>query len=134
MGATGRLTGVVGGAALLLMITAVLCAAGSAQPTDRTATVIELNGAIGPAMSHYVDQALQDAEQHSAVAILQIDTPGGLCGRGLAVIDRDAGHHQDDSRLADPDCGLRCAERRAGRQRRHLYPVRLPSGGNGTRD
>ena len=46
---------------------------------DRFATLIELNGPIGPAMSRYVEQSLADARnQHSAVVILQMDTPGGL--------------------------------------------------------
>lgn len=48
-------------------------------PTDRFATLIELNGPIGPAMSRYVEQSLADARnQHSAVVILEMDTPGGL--------------------------------------------------------
>jgi membrane-bound serine protease (ClpP class) len=43
------------------------------------ATLIELNGAIGPAMSRYIQRSLLDASnQHSAVIILQMDTPGGL--------------------------------------------------------
>jgi membrane-bound serine protease (ClpP class) len=49
------------------------------DPAHPVATVIELNGAIGPAMSDYVDHALLDASaSHSAVIVLQIDTPGGL--------------------------------------------------------
>jgi membrane-bound serine protease (ClpP class) len=48
-------------------------------PADRFATLIELNGPIGPAMSRYVEQSLADARnQHSAVVILEMDTPGGL--------------------------------------------------------
>ncbi len=48
-------------------------------PASRFATLIELNGPIGPAMSRYVEHALADAEEeHSAVVILQMDTPGGL--------------------------------------------------------
>jgi membrane-bound serine protease (ClpP class) len=52
--------------------------AGAAAP-DRTATLVELNGPIGPAMSRYFERSLADAgNQHSAVVILQMDTPGGL--------------------------------------------------------
>jgi membrane-bound serine protease (ClpP class) len=52
---------------------------GAAAPANRFATLIELNGPIGPAMSRYVVQSLDDAaSQHSAVVILQMDTPGGL--------------------------------------------------------
>jgi membrane-bound serine protease (ClpP class) len=48
-------------------------------PAHRFATLIELNGPIGPAMSRYVEHALADAdEEHSAVVVLQMDTPGGL--------------------------------------------------------
>jgi membrane-bound serine protease (ClpP class) len=48
-------------------------------PAGRFATLIEVNGPIGPAMSRYVEQSLADADSaHSAVAILQMDTPGGL--------------------------------------------------------
>jgi membrane-bound serine protease (ClpP class) len=48
-------------------------------PTDRFATLIEIDGPIGPALSQYVDHALADAgDQHSSVVILQMDTPGGL--------------------------------------------------------
>jgi membrane-bound serine protease (ClpP class) len=48
-------------------------------PVARFATLIELNGPIGPAISRYVEHSLLDAgNQHSAVVILQMDTPGGL--------------------------------------------------------
>lgn len=53
--------------------------AGVAARGDRSATVIELNGAIGPAMSRYIERAIADAgDQGSVVVVLQIDTPGGL--------------------------------------------------------
>jgi membrane-bound serine protease (ClpP class) len=45
----------------------------------RFATLIELKGPIGPAMSRYVEQSLADAaDQSSTVVILEMDTPGGL--------------------------------------------------------
>jgi membrane-bound serine protease (ClpP class) len=51
----------------------------SAATADRFATLIQLNGPIGPAMSRYVEQSIADADnQHSAVVILEMDTPGGL--------------------------------------------------------
>jgi membrane-bound serine protease (ClpP class) len=51
----------------------------AAAPVDRFATLIELNGPIGPAISRYVEHSLQDADSHhSTVVILQMDTPGGL--------------------------------------------------------
>jgi membrane-bound serine protease (ClpP class) len=51
----------------------------AAASVDRFATLVEVNGPIGPAISRYVEQSLLDADnQHSAVVILQMDTPGGL--------------------------------------------------------
>lgn len=67
--------------ALLLGIPAwVHAEAPAAKPASAgTATLVELDGAIGPAMSRYIDAALLEAAQrHSAVIILQMDTPGGL--------------------------------------------------------
>ncbi len=51
----------------------------TAASAKRFATLIELNGPIGPAMSRYVERSLAEAvSQGSAVVILQMDTPGGL--------------------------------------------------------
>jgi membrane-bound serine protease (ClpP class) len=51
----------------------------AAASVGRFATLIELNGPIGPAISRYVEHSLLDAaNRHSAVVILQMDTPGGL--------------------------------------------------------
>jgi membrane-bound serine protease (ClpP class) len=48
-------------------------------PAGGSATLVELKGPIGPAMSRYIEQSIADAsDQHSAVIILQMDTPGGL--------------------------------------------------------
>ena len=74
----GKLTRIAPGLALMALALIPLCA-GSAQESPGHATVIELQGAIGPAMSRYVEGALRTgSERHSAVEILQIDTPGGL--------------------------------------------------------
>jgi membrane-bound serine protease (ClpP class) len=63
----------------LLLVSSGSSAGTDAASADRFATLIELNGPIGPAMSRYVEQSLADAgDQHSAVVILQMDTPGGL--------------------------------------------------------
>jgi len=44
-----------------------------------TATVLEINGPIGPATSRYVTKALDAARANgSHIVVLQIDTPGGL--------------------------------------------------------
>jgi membrane-bound serine protease (ClpP class) len=53
--------------------------AGAARAAAATATVLEINGAIGPATSRYVTKALDAARTNgSRIVVLQIDTPGGL--------------------------------------------------------
>ena len=53
--------------------------ADTGAPAERYATLIELNGPIGPAMSRFVEHSLADAgSQDAAVVILEMDTPGGL--------------------------------------------------------
>jgi membrane-bound serine protease (ClpP class) len=71
--------------ALWLVIGLLLLSSASSRSTDAVAsadqfaTLIELKGPIGPAMSRYVEHSIADADnQHSAVVILQMDTPGGL--------------------------------------------------------
>jgi membrane-bound serine protease (ClpP class) len=64
---------------LLLLSSASSRSSDTAESADRFATLIELKGPIGPAMSRYVEHSIADADnQHSAVVILQMDTPGGL--------------------------------------------------------
>jgi membrane-bound serine protease (ClpP class) len=49
------------------------------NPVKAAATLVELKGPIGPAMSRYVEHSLVDAsDRRSVVVILEIDTPGGL--------------------------------------------------------
>ncbi|MGH2982136.1 MAG: NfeD family protein, partial [Solirubrobacterales bacterium] len=57
----------------------LLAAPGRGQSTERFAYSIELTGTIDPATSRWVDSALGDAaEQEATVAIIRLDTPGGL--------------------------------------------------------
>jgi membrane-bound serine protease (ClpP class) len=45
----------------------------------KTATVLQINGAIGPATSRYVTKGIETARLNgSRIVVLQIDTPGGL--------------------------------------------------------
>lgn len=64
--------------ALLLAHSASSQTAASPAP-GRFATLIQLDGPIGPAMSRYVEHAIVDAgDRQSVVVILEMDTPGGL--------------------------------------------------------
>ncbi len=70
-------------AALLMLGQRVLSAPDLAAmplaPRSATAIVIELQDAIGPATSHYVERGLEKAAKDgAALVVLQLDTPGGL--------------------------------------------------------
>lgn len=53
--------------------------AGDTQETAGVAALLEINGPIGPATSHYVVRGLDAAQKSGArLVILEIDTPGGL--------------------------------------------------------
>jgi len=54
----------------------LLCSAAAASPV---VVVIPLNGAVGPASADFVVRALaRAADEHAELAVLEIDTPGGL--------------------------------------------------------
>jgi membrane-bound serine protease (ClpP class) len=56
--------------------------AGTVKPSElssHAAVVLEINGAIGPATSHYVVRGIESAQKAgSPLVILEMDTPGGL--------------------------------------------------------
>jgi membrane-bound serine protease (ClpP class) len=54
-------------------------AAPAAEARAGTAAVLEINGAIGPATSHYLVHGLETAKKNGAqLVVLEMDTPGGL--------------------------------------------------------
>jgi membrane-bound serine protease (ClpP class) len=65
--------------------------AGQGQPSGRFAYSLELTGEISPATSSWVNKALDEAaDQNATVAIIRLDTPGGL-DSSLRDIVKDIG-------------------------------------------
>jgi membrane-bound serine protease (ClpP class) len=73
------LAGAIGMALSVVMPIARGAADTPAKPSSPVATVLEINGAIGPATSHYVVHGIEEAQKAgSRLVILEVDTPGGL--------------------------------------------------------
>ena len=50
-----------------------------AQSNEKIAVLLKINSGIGPAVQDYVKRGIEQAvQQHAAIVVLQIDTPGGL--------------------------------------------------------
>jgi len=65
--------------AVLLAAVAMSILPGQASSAARTAYLLEIDGAIGPATSAYISHGLEQARREGAeLAIITMDTPGGL--------------------------------------------------------
>lgn len=66
---------------------AAFAEAESEPPSGSEALVIEVEGAIGPATSAYIEDAISDAEDRRAgLLVLRMDTPGGLDTSMRAIV------------------------------------------------
>jgi membrane-bound serine protease (ClpP class) len=73
------LAGAIGLALSVVMPIARGAAGPATKPSSSVATLLEINGAIGPATSHYVVHGIEEAQKAgSRLVILEVDTPGGL--------------------------------------------------------
>jgi hypothetical protein len=110
------------------MLVAAAAMVALVPPTEaaaKQAVVLEIGGAIGPAIADYLMRELRAAKPSEiGLIVLRMNTPGGLF------------HAQDDQRdprIVGPGRDLCRTERRAGGERWDLYRLCKRHRGNGPR-
>ena len=62
-----------------LVLTVSITSTINADQADKIAVILQVNDAIGPAISDYIHRGLESAaERNATVVVLKLDTPGGL--------------------------------------------------------
>ena len=113
--------------ALLLPLPAVSGAEDPADSTARTAVVLDVQGAIGPATARLSPPALQTAaDDRVALIVICASTRQAALTRPCTRSSRHPGLSRADRRLCRP-------QRRPGGQCRHLHPLRQSAGRDGAR-
>jgi len=73
----------------LLLLALLLAPAWYSAANERVAVILDIDGAIGPAVADFIDRGITEAtERGAALVVLRMDTPGGLDTSMRDIIQR----------------------------------------------